>query len=246
MEVPATKQSVGSGLSTDMGLARINAQVITCRLCPRLVEYREDVARKRRKEFLDWVYWGKPVPGFGDLQACLLIVGLAPAAHGGNRTGRPFTGDRSGDFLFSALHKVGFANQALSRNRDDGLRLNSVYVTAAVKCAPPENKPTKGETLACSSYLEAEIDSLPQMRSILCLGQFAFNSVLRTIRKKYDLREFHPKFGHGRVFSPSPESPVIFCSYHPSPRNTQTGKLTEYMFMSLLKKIQRRMKTQRN
>ncbi len=236
MEVPTTQEIAGSSLSSANLLLKVRNQVVDCRRCPRLVRYREEVARKKRKEFLEWNYWGKPVPGFGDPNASLLIIGLAPAAHGGNRTGRVFTGDRSGDFLYNALYKTGFANQALSRSIDDGLKLKNVYVTAAVKCAPPENKPTPEETSNCSTYLAAEIDSLKQLDAILCLGLFAFNAVMRTIRNKYNLKPPHARFRHGRVIRLGKGIPLIICSYHPSPRNTQTGKLTENMFLSVLRK----------
>ena len=242
MEIPTTQEVAGPSLSSANLLLKVRNQVVDCRRCPRLVRYREEVARKKRKEFLGWNYWGKPVPGFGDPNASLLIVGLAPAAHGGNRTGRVFTGDRSGDFLYNALYKTGFANQALSRSIDDGLKLKNVYVTAAVKCAPPENKPTPEETSNCSTYLAAEIDSLKQLDAILCLGQFAFNAVMRTIRKKYNLKPPYARFRHGRVIRLGKGIPLIICSYHPSPRNTQTGKLTENMFLSVLRKTQERTK----
>jgi uracil-DNA glycosylase len=201
------------------------------------VEYRERVACEKRREFMDWNYWGKPVPGFGDPNASLLIVGLAPAAHGGNRTGRVFTGDRSGDFLYKCLYQTGFASQPLSKSVDDGLRLNGAYVTAAVKCAPPDNKPSPSETSKCSAYLAKEMVSLTRLTTILCLGQFAFNAVSRTIRDKYDIAGWSTKFEHGRVFRLGKGIPAIVCSYHPSPRNTQTGKLTEKMFISVLRKL---------
>jgi len=211
-----------------------------------LVEYREEVARKKRKEFVDWEYWGRPVPGFGDPNASLLIVGLAPAAHGGNRTGRVFTGDRSGDFLYEALYKVGLANQPTSQNLEDGLELKGAYVTAAVKCAPPDNKPSTEETTNCSGYLAGEIDSLKDLKAILCLGQFAFNVVIRIIQDKYNLPQSSAKFGHGKVLGLGDGIPPIICSYHPSPRNTQTGRLTEKMFLSVLRRIFRDGKVTRN
>jgi len=211
-----------------------------------LVDYREGVARTKRREFLGWQYWGRPVPGFGDPRAQLLILGLAPAAHGGNRTGRVFTGDRSGDFLYQALYKVGLANQPTSQNSDDGLKLNGAYVTAAVKCAPPDNKPSVDETSNCSGYLASEIDSLKDLKAILCLGQFAFNAVMRTIRNKYNLSQSSAKFGHGKVLRLGDGIPLIMCSYHPSPRNTQTGKLTEKMFLSVLRNTLRDGKIARN
>src|SRR5690242_4703549 len=234
MEVPTTQEIAGPGLSsTDLLLIR--DRVVQCRRCPRLVEYREEVARIKRKEFSDWEYWGKPIPGFGDPNASLLIVGLAPAAHGGNRTGRVFTGDRSGDFLYRALYKTGLASQPTSESLDDGLVLKGAYVTAAVKCAPPDNKPTVDETHNCSEYFTSEIDSLRDLKTILCLGQFAFKAVMRAIRKKHSLPGSSETFGHGRVLKLGEGTPVIVCSYHPSPRNTQTGKLTEKMFLSVLR-----------
>jgi uracil-DNA glycosylase len=221
--------------------------VVDCRRCKRLVQYREEVAQKKRKEFMDWEYWGRPVPGFGDPNASLLIVGLAPAAHGGNRTGRVFTGDRSGDFLYKALFKAGIANQPTSQSSDDGLTLKGAYVTAAVKCAPPDNKPTTTETSSCATYLTSEIDSLKDLTTVLCLGQFAFNALMKTVRKKYNLPKSSGKFGHGRVLKLGRGIPSIICSYHPSPRNTQTGKLTEKMFLSVLRKtVHNRQRTRRN
>jgi uracil-DNA glycosylase len=236
VEIPATQKVAGPNLLSANLLLRIRNDVIDCRQCPRLVEYREEVARKKRKEFLNWEYWARPIPGFGDPNASLLIVGLAPAAHGGNRTGRVFTGDRSGDFLYKALYRTGFANQPTSKSMDDGLALKGAYVTAAVKCAPPDNKPTTDETSNCSAYLASEIDSLGDLRAILCLGQFAFNAVMRMIRNKYNLSKSLGGFGHGRVLKLGEGIPLIVCSYHPSPRNTQTGKLTEKMFLSVLRK----------
>jgi len=230
---------VDPSLSSASLLLKIRNQVVDCRRCPRLVQYREEVAQIKRREFLDWEYWGKPVAGFGDPNASLLIVGLAPAAHGGNRTGRVFTGDRSGDFLYKALFKMGLANQPTSQNSEDGLKLKGTYVTAAVKCAPPDNKPSTEETSTCSQYLASEIDALKDLKAILCLGQFAFNAVMRTIRNKYNLPRSSSRFGYGKVWRLGDGIPLIICSYHPSPRNTQTGKLTEKMFLSVLRKTLR-------
>jgi uracil-DNA glycosylase len=221
-------------------LVEIREQVVHCKRCPRLVEYREAVACERRKEFESWDYWGKPVPGFGDSNASLLIVGLAPAAHGGNRTGRVFTGDRSGDFLYSALFKTGFANQPFSVDSADGLTLKNAYVTAAVKCAPPDNKPSPDEAKNCSGYLASEIDALERLKVILCLGQFAFKAVVIAMRKKYTLGNVPEGFAHGKILRLSPRAPAIICSYHPSPRNTQTGKLTMEMMIAVLRKARRR------
>ena len=236
MEVSATQEIAGLKLSSTNLLLKVRNEVVDCRRCSRLVEYREEVARTKRREFLDWEYWGRPIPGFGDPNASLLIVGLAPAAHGGNRTGRVFTGDRSGDFLYKALYKTGLANQPTSRSTDDGLILSGAYVTAAVKCAPPDNKPTIGETSNCASYLAGEILSLKNLRTILCLGQFAFKAVIGIIQNEYNPRTRCPGFAHGQVLRLGRGIPVIVCSYHPSPRNTQTGKLTESMFLSVLRK----------
>lgn len=221
------------------GLAEIREQVVNCRRCPRLVEYRDAVAREKRKEFESWDYWGKPVPGFGDPNASLLIVGLAPAAHGGNRTGRPFTGDRSGDFLYNVLFKTGFANKPVSVHNADGLILKNAYVTAAVKCAPPDNKPSLDETKNCSGYLASEIDALKHLTVILCLGQFAFRAVVSLMRNKLDLGGLHESFAHGKIVRLRPGAPKIICSYHPSPRNTQTGKLTEEMLIAVLRRARR-------
>ena len=219
-----------------LGLVEIHDQVVNCRRCPRLVVYREAVALEKRKEFESWDYWGRPVPGFGDPNASLLIVGLAPAAHGGNRTGRVFTGDRSGDFLYNVLFKTGFANKPVSLHTADGLMLKNAYITAAVKCAPPDNKPSKDETQNCSGYLASEIDALNHLAVIVCLGQFAFKAVANVMRKKYDLVRIYERFAHGRVIRLRPGAPKIICSYHPSPRNTQTGKLTEGMLIAVLRK----------
>ena len=205
-------------------LERVTAEVIDCRKCPRLVAWREQVAREKRAAFKAWDYWGRPVPGFGDPDARLLVVGLAPAAHGGNRTGRIFTGDRSGDWLFAALHRAGFANQPSSTSRDDGLRLIDAYVAATVRCAPPGNRPTPEERDNCLPYLERELRLLSRLRVTVCLGSFAYEGVARAI----SLRR-RPAFGHG-VEAALEDGRVVLCSYHPSQQNTFTGRLTESMF----------------
>ncbi len=169
-------------MNQEAALKRLSREVIACRLCPRLVEYRERVAREKRRAYIDWEYWGKPVSGFGDPQAKLLIVGLAPAAHGGNRTGRVFTGDRSGDFLFAALYEAGFANQPTSLRRDDGLRLINSYITATARCAPPDNKPLPGEILNCRGYMEREIRIL-QPKAVLALGRIAWDAYLEVLKQ---------------------------------------------------------------
>ena len=210
------------------GLAALGAEVVVCRRCPRLVDWREQVAREKRAAFADETYWGRPITGFGDPDARILVLGLAPAAHGGNRTGRVFTGDRSGDWLFAALWRCGLANQPSSRSRDDGLRLEGAYVTAAVRCAPPANKPLPAERENCAPYLERELTLLHEVRVIVCLGAFAWASALRaraalgepTPRPK-------PRFGHGAELPGKRWS--LLGSYHPSQQNTFTGRLTEPM-----------------
>jgi uracil-DNA glycosylase len=204
-------------------LERLTAEIVDCFDCPRLVAWREKVAAEKRAAFKDEEYWGRPVPGFGDPHATLLIVGLAPAAHGGNRTGRVFTGDRSGDWLYGALYRAGYANQPTSVRADDGLELKDAYVAAAVRCAPPDNKPTPDERDRCLPYLRRELELLTDVQVIVVLGKFAYDVMARElgVRPK-------PKFGHG-VEVPVGDRTVV-CSFHPSQQNTFTGKLTEEMF----------------
>jgi len=204
-------------------LAAVAETVIDCRACPRLVAWREQVAEQRRAAYADQTYWGRPVPGFGDPHAEVVVVGLAPAAHGANRTGRMFTGDRSGDWLFASLHRTGFANQARSVARDDGLRLTGIYVTAAVRCAPPDNKPSVDERDRCAPYLAAELDLLP-WRVVVALGGFGWDAVLR--HTGWSGRR--PRFGHGAEVE-LPDDRLLLGSYHPSQQNTFTGRLTEDM-----------------
>ncbi len=193
------------------------------------MRYREGVARDKRRAFVEWTYWGRPIPGFGDPQARLFILGLAPAAHGGNRTGRVFTGDRSGDWLYATLHRFGFANQPTSEHRDDGLALQDAFVTAAVRCAPPDNKPTREEFAACQPFLVGELELLPQVQVVVTLGQLAFDAYLATREAMGSgIPKPRPKFAHAAVF-PLGDITLI-GSYHPSQRNTQTGFLTQAMF----------------
>ena len=209
---------------------RLSGEIVECRKCPRLVGWREHVASEKRAAFRDWDYWGRPLPGFGDPRAELVVVGLAPAAHGGNRTGRVFTGDRAGDWLYRALHRAGYANQPNSDQRDDGLRLKGAYVTAAVRCAPPGNKPTTEERDACLPYLERELALLRQARVIVPLGGFAYQAVSRLT----DLRP-RPRFGHG-VEARLSDGRIVICSYHPSQQNTFTGRLTEEMLDTVFRR----------
>lgn len=212
----------------------LNQEIIACRKCPRLVAWREEVARTKRKAYQDWDYWGKPVPGFGDPRARVLVVGLAPGAHGSNRTGRQFTGDGSGGFMYPALFRAGFANQALSISREDGLNLRDMYISAAVRCAPPGNKPTPEELNTCQPYLERELELL-KPKVIVALGRIAFERIIHIYFPKVDTdlkvikRPTLMVFGHGAVYKLGTETRLL-CSYHPSQQNTLTGKLTVKMF----------------
>ncbi|MGZ3417365.1 MAG: uracil-DNA glycosylase [Polyangiales bacterium] len=210
-------------------LRLLHQQIVACRACPRLVEWREEVARVKRRAYRDQEYWGKPVTGFGDTEAKIVIVGLAPAAHGGNRTGRIFTGDRSGDFLFAALFRAGMANQAESTSRDDGLALTGVYIVAPVRCAPPENKPTPEEFARCSTWLDQELAFIRNARVFLALGAHAWRSTLEHLtRKGLEIPRPLPSFAHGAVARLP--GVTLVGSYHVSQQNTQTGRLTEAMF----------------
>ena len=204
-------------------LARLERDVICCRNCPRLVDWREQVAVEKRAAYRDEEYWGRPIPGFGDPGARIVVLGLAPAAHGANRTGRVFTGDRSGDWLFRAMHRAGLANQPESVSVDDGLELTGAWVTAAVKCAPPANKPTPDERDACAPFLEREFAALDQAQVVVCLGQFGYQAACA----HFGVRP-RPKFGHG-VEVAVPGGPTLICSFHPSQQNTFTKRLTEPM-----------------
>jgi len=220
-------------------LKQLNQEIIQCRKCPRLVRYREKIAREKRRAFSSWEYWGKPVPGFGDPKAELLILGLAPAAHGANRTGRMFTGDRSGDFLYKALYEAGFANQATSTRRDDGLRLEGAYIAATARCAPPANKPLPAELANCRPYFERELELL-RPRAILALGGIAMRAYLGLLKERGVIRSLAAfPFRHGASYQLPGELPRLFASYHPSQQNTFTGKLTQTMLAHVLKDIRR-------
>ena len=217
-------------MSNQSKLEQLNEEIIHCRKCARLVQWREEVARVKRKAYIDQEYWGKPVPGFGDSNARIVVVGLAPGAHGSNRTGRNFTGDASGAFLYPALHRVGFANQPTAESRSDGLVLKDLYLTASGRCAPPDNKPSPEELNNCQPFLERDLEILkPQV--IVCLGSIAFARVLRI----YSIRNSAWKFGHGAHYQLE-NGTWILCSYHPSQQNTLTGKLTVNMFDDIWKK----------
>jgi uracil-DNA glycosylase family 4 len=211
-------------------LLHLASEVGACRRCPRLVTWREQVAAEKRAAFRDEEYWGRGVPGFGDPRATILVLGLAPAAHGANRTGRVFTGDRSGDWLYRAMHKAGLANQATSVSADDGLSLNRAWVTAVVKCAPPDNKPLPEERAQCHAFLERELELLTELRVVVCLGAFAYQAACAELAVRP-----RPKFGHG-VEVDAPNGLHLLCSFHPSQQNTFTGRLTEAMLDDVFSK----------
>lgn len=208
-------------------LVELNAEIVDCCLCPRLRQHCSKMAEQKRRAYFDWEYWGKPVPSFGDPCARLLILGLAPGAHGANRTGRMFTGDRSGDYLYRAMYRAGFASQPTSLSADDGLVLNDAWITATAHCAPPDNKPLPSEIANCSTYLSRELNLLSRTKVVLVLGKIAFDSYLGAIRRagKID-RKNEYRFAHNLAY---PLSPTLLCSYHPSQQNTSTGRLTEAM-----------------
>jgi uracil-DNA glycosylase family 4 len=224
-------------------LAKLQNVVTKCTLCPRLVEWRELVAKKKVARFRDWKYWGKPVPSFGDAKAELLIVGLAPAAHGANRTGRMFTGDRSGEWLYRTLHKFGFASQSISTSRDDGLRLTNCYITAAVRCAPPKNKPLPDEIRKCRPFLLEELQLLNKVKVIVALGKIASEAVYDAYKS---LNETVPQqklqFGHGKEYQLNKHQ-TLLCSFHPSQQNTFTGKLTQQMFDEVFRRTRKLLTT---
>ena len=224
-------------MNSEQQLQIITEEVCACRKCPRLVKYREKVAREKRRAYRECEYWGRGVPGFGDAHAELFILGLAPAAHGGNRTGRVFTGDRSGDFLYTALHKAGFANQATSVHRNDGLELRNTYIAAAVRCAPPANKPLPSEIENCHGYLWREL-ALLRPKAILALGKIAWDAYLEILKRDGKIASRAPyKFGHGAEVEMAGDLPRLFAVYHPSQQNTQTGRVTQAMYAQVLRRI---------
>ena len=229
--------------ATEAALTELTGEIIACRRCARLVEHRERIGEVKRKSYADWEYWAKPVPSYGDPMAPLMALGLAPAAHGGNRTGRVFTGDSSATFLIKAMHEAGLANQPLSDHRDDGLEYTGVYVCAAVRCVPPQDRPTPEEQRACLPYLVREMRLLPNLRVVLALGQIAFQAALRALtalRLAQDgERRLRAKFSHGGVYRFEPELPLLVACYHPSPRNTNTGRLSMEQLVETLQMAKR-------
>lgn len=226
-------------MSTPPWLTILNREVVSCTRCPRLVAFREQIAREKRRAYRDWEYWGKPVPGFGDPNARVLVLGLAPGAHGSNRTGRPFTGDASGNFMYPVLYETGFANQPCATSREDGLVLTNLYITAAARCAPPKNKPLPQELANCAPYLERELTCLKHLRVIVALGRIGFESYLKYLKHRGQLpsrRQY--LFQHGARYE-MPDGRVLLASYHPSNQNTQTGKLTRSMFLRIFKEAAR-------
>jgi uracil-DNA glycosylase family 4 len=216
-------------------LTVLNSEVVACTRCPRLVAYREQIAREKRRAYRNWEYWGKPVPGFGDPNARVVVLGLAPGAHGSNRTGRPFTGDASGNFMYPVLYETGFANQATATSRNDGLLLMDLYITAAARCAPPDNKPLPQELANCAPYLERELEGLRRAKLIVALGRIGFEAYLNYLKRRGLLeRKSGYVFQHGAKYK-MPDGRTLLASYHPSNQNTQTGKLTRKMFVEIFK-----------
>jgi len=220
-------------------LVQLNREVVACTRCPRLVEYRERIARVKRRAYLACEYWGKPVPGFGDPDARVLVLGLAPGAHGSNRTGRPFTGDASGKFMYPILYEAGFSNQSHATDRDDGLELKDLYITAAVRCAPPDNKPLPEELSNCAPYLDREMDGLKKVRVVVALGRIGFEAYLNYLKRRGLLQSKIPyQFKHAASYK-MPDGKTLLASYHPSNQNTQTGKLTRQMFALIFQDARR-------
>ena len=224
---------------TNDWLTVLNRDVISCTRCPRLVEYREKIAREKRRAYLAWDYWGKPVPGFGDPKARVLVMGLAPGAHGSNRTGRPFTGDASGNFMYPVLYETGFANQPNATDRNDGLELIDLYITAAARCAPPDNKPLPSELANCSTFLDRELAGLDRVTVIVALGKIGFDAYLNYQKRRGLLKSKKDfVFGHGLSYA-MPDGKTLLASYHPSNQNTQTGKLTRAMFVKIFQQARK-------
>lgn len=220
-------------------IAALNQTIIACTLCPRLIAHCKKMGEVKRRAYIEWDYWAKPVPGFGDPNARLLILGLAPGAHGSNRTGRPFTGDGSGNFMYPILHKAGFASQPTATHREDGMQLIDAYITAAVRCAPPDNKPSPEEITNCAPYLDQEFAALKNVKVVVVLGKIAFDAYLNYLKRRGILKsKAGILFGHGETYK-MPDGLTLLCSYHPSLQNTLTGKLTEKMFLDVFKKTKK-------
>ncbi|MEE9166782.1 MAG: uracil-DNA glycosylase [Candidatus Neomarinimicrobiota bacterium] len=217
-------------------LEQLRNEVVSCSRCPRLVTFRQRISKEKRSQFKDWEYWGKPVPGFGNADSRLILVGLAPAAHGGNRTGRVFTGDKSGDFLVRCLYDVGLANQPDSNSVEDGLELKSIYLTPVLKCAPPGDKPTSEELRNCFQFFSSEIELLSSARCVIAFGRLAFDGCIRWWKTKIEMKSKDFPFGHGKFYD-LPGKITLVASYHPSPRNVNTGRLTYPMMLRLLEKV---------
>ena len=219
-----------------MKLTKINNLITSCRLCPRLVEFREKIAKEKRKQYLNEIYWGKPITGYGDHKAKLLMIGLAPAAHGGNRTGRVFTGDKSADFLFKCLFEAGFSNQPISINTKDGLKLNNLYLTTALKCVPQGDKPTLLELRTCFNHFKLEIDLLRNVKIIVALGKIAFDACIQFYKETYFLKNKDYLFAHAAKYQ-LPDKKILLGCYHPSPRNVNTGRINEKKMTHLFRKV---------
>jgi len=222
-----------------VGLDQLNSEIVACTRCPRLIDHCRSVAQEKRRAYMDWEYWGKPVPGFGDANARVLILGLAPGAHGSNRTGRPFTGDGSGYFMYPVLYQAGFASQPTATHRGDGLQLKDAYITAVARCAPPQNKPTPLELSNCAPFLDRELEELKNLKVVVTLGKIAFDSYLSHLKRRGLLGSRSAfRFGHGATYK-LPDGKILLASYHPSMQNTNTGKLTEKMFLEVFRKVAR-------
>jgi uracil-DNA glycosylase len=226
-------------MALPLWLDNLNQEVIACTRCPRLVIYREQIAREKRRAYRDWDYWGKPVPGFGDPNARVIVLGLAPGAHGSNRTGRPFTGDASGNFMYPILYETGFSNQPNATDRNDGLVLKDVYITAAVRCAPPDNKPLPQELANCAPYLDRELEGMKELKVVVALGKVGFDAYLNSLKRRRLLKIRKDYiFQHGAKYK-MPDGRTLLASYHPSNQNTQTGKLTREMFVRIFEEARR-------
>src|SRR5215469_12161784 len=222
-----------------ISLRALNEEIIACTRCPRLIAYCHRIGREKRRAYQDWEYWAKPVPGFGDPRGRVLILGLAPGAHGSNRTGRPFTGDGSGHFLYRVLHEAGFASQPTATHRDDGLELRDAYITATVRCAPPQNKPTPQEIVRCAPFLDREFAALTDVKIVVALGKIAFDAYLNYMKRSGSLeKKTGLIFGHGAEYT-LPDGRKLLCAYHPSLQNTNTGKLTEKMLLDVFKRARK-------